>query len=92
MPPRSAARSGRPGDRAHYLRHRRRHRALKAGAKAYVLKDISADALIACIHDVLAGKTYLAPATAAKLVERVTQVQLRPRELAALRSASASAR
>jgi two-component system NarL family response regulator len=61
-------------------------RALQAGAKAYVLKDISAHALIACIHDVLAGKTYLAPAAAAKLAERVTQVQLTPRELAALRS------
>jgi DNA-binding NarL/FixJ family response regulator len=60
-------------------------RALQAGAKAYVLKDISADALIACIHDVLAGKTYLAPAAAAKLAERVTQVQLTPRELATLR-------
>ena len=60
-------------------------RALKAGAKAYVLKDISADALVACIHDVLAGKTYLAPAAAAKLAERITQVQLTPRELATLR-------
>ena len=60
-------------------------RALHAGAKAYVLKDISADALIACIHDVLAGKTYLAPAAAAKLAERVTRIQLTPRELAALR-------
>jgi two-component system NarL family response regulator len=37
-------------------------RALKAGAKAYVLKDISADDLVSCIRDVLAGKTYLAPA------------------------------
>lgn len=61
-------------------------RALKAGAKAYILKDIAASALIACIRDVLAGKTYLAPAAAAKLAERVTQVQLTPRELAALRS------
>jgi DNA-binding NarL/FixJ family response regulator len=60
-------------------------RALKAGAKAYVLKDISADGLIACIHDVLAGKTYLAPAAAAKLAEGVTRVQLTPRELATLR-------
>jgi two-component system NarL family response regulator len=60
-------------------------RALQAGAKAYVLKDIAADALIACIHDVLAGKTYLAPAAASKLAERVTQVQLTPRELSALR-------
>jgi two-component system NarL family response regulator len=61
-------------------------RALKAGAKAYILKDISADALIACIHDVLAGKTYLAPSAAAKLAERITRVQLTPRELATLRS------
>src|SRR5687767_12693591 len=44
-------------------------RALRAGAKAYVLKDISADALIGCIRDVLAGKTYLAPAAAARLAE-----------------------
>jgi len=60
-------------------------RALKAGAKAYVLKDISADDLVACIRDVLAGKTYLAPAAAAKLAEGVTRVQLTPRELATLR-------
>ncbi|HEU4689189.1 MAG TPA: response regulator transcription factor [Vicinamibacterales bacterium] len=60
-------------------------RALRAGAKAYVLKDISADALIACIRDVLAGKTYLAPAAAAKLAEDVTRVQLTPRELSTLR-------
>ena len=60
-------------------------RALKAGAKAYVLKDISADALISCIRDVLAGKSYLAPAAAAKLAEGVTRVQLTPREMAALK-------
>ena len=60
-------------------------RALKAGAKAYVLKDISADGLIACIRDVLAGKTYLAPAAAAKLAEGVSRVQLTPREMATLK-------
>lgn len=60
-------------------------RALKAGAKAYVLKDISADDLVTCIRDVLAGKSYLAPAAAAKLAEGVTRVHLTPRELAALR-------
>ena len=59
--------------------------ALKAGAKAYVLKDISADGLVGCIRDVLSGKTYLAPAAAAKLAEGVTRVQLTPRELATLR-------
>jgi two-component system NarL family response regulator len=60
-------------------------RALQAGAKAYILKDIAADALVACVRDVLNGKSYLAPTAAAKLAERVTQVQLTPRELAALR-------
>ncbi|MGE0863450.1 MAG: response regulator [Vicinamibacterales bacterium] len=59
--------------------------ALKAGAKAYVLKDIAADDLVNCIRDVLAGKTYLAPAAAAKLAEGVTRVQLTPREMATLR-------
>jgi len=59
--------------------------ALKAGAKAYVLKDISADELVGCIRRVLAGKTYLAPAAAAKLAEGVTRVQLTPREMASLR-------
>lgn len=60
-------------------------RALKAGAKAYVLKDIAASDLINCIRDVLAGKTYLAPSAAAKLAEGVTRVQLTPREMATLR-------
>jgi two-component system NarL family response regulator len=60
-------------------------RALRAGAKAYVLKDIAADELVRCIREVLAGKTYLAPSAAAKLVEGVTRVHLTPREMAALR-------
>jgi DNA-binding NarL/FixJ family response regulator len=59
--------------------------ALKAGAKAYVLKDIAAEELVSCIRNVLAGKTYIAPAAAAKLAETVTRVQLTPRELSALR-------
>jgi DNA-binding CsgD family transcriptional regulator len=46
----------------------------------------SADDLVGCIRDVLAGKTYLAPAAAAKLAEGVTHVRLTPRELATLRS------
>jgi DNA-binding NarL/FixJ family response regulator len=60
-------------------------RALKAGAKAYVLKDISADDLINCIRVVLAGQTYLAPSAAAKLAEGVTRVQLTPREMTTLK-------
>lgn len=60
-------------------------RALKAGAKAYALKDISSDELITCIHDVLAGKTWLAPAAAAKLAEGMARMQVTPRELSTLR-------
>jgi len=60
-------------------------RALKAGAKAYALKDISAEELVACIHDVINGKTYLAPAAAAKLAEGMARIQVTPRELSALR-------
>jgi len=60
-------------------------RALKAGAKAYVLKDVSAEDLVSSIRTVLAGKTYIAPAAAAKLAEGVTRVQLTPREMATLR-------
>lgn len=60
-------------------------RALKAGANAYALKDITADALVRCLRDVLAGKTYLAPSAAAKLAEGMSRVQVTPRELSTLR-------
>lgn len=60
-------------------------RALKAGAKAYALKDITAHDLVACIHEVLAGRTYLAPAAAAKLAEGMARMQVTPRELSTLR-------
>ena len=60
-------------------------RALRAGAKAYALKDISADDLVGCIRHVLAGRTYIAPAAAAKLAEGVTRVQLTPREMSTLK-------
>jgi two-component system NarL family response regulator len=60
-------------------------RALRAGAKAYALKDISAEELVGCIRDVLAGKTYLAPAAAATLAEGMAHVQVTPRELATLK-------
>jgi two-component system NarL family response regulator len=60
-------------------------RALKAGAKAYALKDISAEELVTCIHDVINGKSYLAPAAAAKLAAGMARMQVTPRELATLR-------
>jgi DNA-binding NarL/FixJ family response regulator len=60
-------------------------RALRAGARGYLLKDASVDELTGAIRDVAAGRTRVAPAVAAKLADRMTQVQLTTRELAVLR-------
>ncbi|MBP1467891.1 response regulator transcription factor [Candidatus Chloroploca sp. M-50] len=45
--------------------------ALRAGAKGYLLKDASADELIAAIQAIYAGQTQLSPAVAARLVAGV---------------------
>ncbi|GAB4121583.1 MAG: response regulator transcription factor [Roseiflexaceae bacterium] len=47
-------------------------KALRAGARGYLLKDTSADKLIAAIQAVAAGKTQLAPEIAARLVMGVS--------------------
>jgi DNA-binding NarL/FixJ family response regulator len=60
-------------------------RALRAGARGYLLKDAAVDELLTAIREVHAGHTRVAPAVAAKLVGRVTQVQLTMRELTVLR-------
>jgi|LakMenEpi03Aug12_release.lakeMendotaPanAssembly.Ray.scaffolds.fasta_scaffold624438_2 two-component system NarL family response regulator len=61
------------------------NRVLRAGAKAYLLKDANGEDLVRCIRDVYAGKTRLAPEVAAKLADRFMQVQLTMRELGVLR-------
>jgi two-component system NarL family response regulator len=61
------------------------NRVLRAGAKAYLLKDATAAELVRCIRDICAGKTRVAPEIAAKLADRFTQVQLTVRELSVLR-------
>ena len=48
------------------------YRAIKAGAKGYLLKDTARDALMECIRKVNAGETCIPPALAAKLAERVS--------------------
>jgi two-component system NarL family response regulator len=60
-------------------------RAIRAGAKAYLLKDVEPRDLLQCIRDVHAGKTTFAPAVAAKLASRVTSLQLTTRELEVLK-------
>src|SRR5438477_9802108 len=45
------------------------YRAIKAGAKGYLLKDTARDALVDTVRRVHAGETYLPPQLAAKLAE-----------------------
>jgi DNA-binding NarL/FixJ family response regulator len=62
-------------------------KALRAGAQGYLLKDTSADDLLAAIRSVHAGQTLLAPAVAARLVVGVSSggpEALTPRELEVL--------
>jgi DNA-binding NarL/FixJ family response regulator len=60
------------------------YRAIKAGAKAYLLKDTARDALVETVRRVQAGETYLPPELAAKLAERVSGEALSPREIEVL--------
>jgi two-component system NarL family response regulator len=60
-------------------------RALRAGAKAYLVKDVSPQELVACVRAVHAGRTWVSPKVAAKLVAHVTNVRITRRELAVLR-------
>ena len=60
-------------------------RALRAGARGYLLKDAAVDELTSAIREVHEGRTRVAPAVAAKLADRMTQVQLTMRELTVLR-------
>ena len=64
-------------------------RALMAGAKAYLLKDVSPADLVACVRTVHRGGTWVSPAVASKLVARMTRVQLTQREMSVLRLVAA---
>jgi two-component system, NarL family, response regulator len=59
-------------------------RSLRAGAKAYMLKDAPRDDLIACIKAVYEGRTLIPPAIATKLAESMGAQNLTPRELEVL--------
>ena len=56
------------------------YRALKAGAKAYLLKGMTTDELISTIREVHAGKSRIPPAIAERLAERMGTEELTPRE------------
>jgi two-component system NarL family response regulator len=56
------------------------YRALQAGAKAYLLKGMTSEELIATIRTVHEGKSHIPPAIAQKLAERMSTEELTPRE------------
>ncbi|WP_373987524.1 response regulator [Duganella sp. BuS-21] len=57
------------------------YRGLRAGAKAYLLKDGATDQLVDCLRTVASGQQYLPAAVASKLAERKAGSQLSRREL-----------
>lgn len=61
------------------------YRGLRAGAKAYLLKDAPHEQIIDCIQAVMRGQRYLPPSLALKLADRMEGDALSRRELEVLR-------
>src|SRR5262245_56067977 len=61
------------------------HRALAAGAHAYLLKDTVGRDLLHSIREVMAGRRYVSPRMAARVAEHTPRVALSPRELEVLK-------
>jgi len=61
------------------------YRAIRAGAKSYLLKDVRREDLFQCIREVHAGRYSLPAAIAAKLVGRQSIEELTGREMEVLR-------
>lgn len=57
------------------------HRALQAGARTYLLKDMSREELLATIRAAYAGQHRIPPAVAARLAERIYKSELTVREI-----------
>jgi DNA-binding NarL/FixJ family response regulator len=55
--------------------------AIRAGASGYLLKDTPRDELLKAIRGTQAGKTYMDPSVAGKLLEQVSNQQTRPSSL-----------
>jgi two-component system NarL family response regulator len=65
------------------------YRAIKSGAKGYLLKDSAREALMDCIRRVHAGETCIPSSLAAKLAERVSGEALSAREIEVLQRIAA---
>jgi DNA-binding NarL/FixJ family response regulator len=62
------------------------YRAIQAGAKGYLLKDVPREALMDCIRRVHAGETCVPVDLAAKLAQRVSGETLSAREIDVLKT------
>lgn len=56
------------------------YRGMRAGARAYLLKDAPRDELLGCIRAVHAGETFVPPVVAAKLAAQLSSERLTARE------------
>jgi DNA-binding NarL/FixJ family response regulator len=61
------------------------HRALEAGARAYLLKDMARTELVQTIREVHAGHRHLSATVAARLTEHMPRIALSERELQVLK-------
>jgi DNA-binding NarL/FixJ family response regulator len=61
------------------------HRALSAGAQAYLLKDTVRKDLLHTIREVMAGRRCISPKMAAQMAEHTPHIALSPRELEVLK-------
>jgi DNA-binding NarL/FixJ family response regulator len=61
------------------------HRALSAGARGYLLKDMMRTELIAAVRAVHNGQRRIPPPVAARLAEHTPRIELTARELEVLR-------
>src|SRR5258708_6477804 len=67
-------------------------RALRAGARGYLLKSLPPAKLLGGIRDVHAGKRCIPPEVAAQLAEHLSEDELSPREIEVLRQVAAGQR
>jgi len=65
------------------------YRSIEAGARGYLLKTSSAEEIIACIHTVHQGQTWIPPAIGATLARRLAAPELTKREREVLNVLSA---
>ena len=61
------------------------HRAVRAGASGYVLKDLTGSELVRAVKAVHEGKTYMPEGVASRLAESLSRPELTPRELEVLK-------